>query len=548
MLSFIHNLLGSVWLHLHSLAVKEARRKWYEANQTQLIETYGNPSRLNPVRKELAGLNEVYWAALWKLENTALYDLIDETFYRYSRESGLWKIISEDALKQEISSRILEISRTYPRFRGLGEFRCNAHLNAIVSQLRGLLEQPNPFETRPRVVHLANCCLTIENSTRKLHGYSPKFFSRNQSPIPYCPGAKCPRFLNELILPAVHPDDVGLIQRYMGQCLLGTNPTARMLILDGEGGTGKSQLAKVIRGIVGKENTYELRTKHVDGRFEMYRYINKTLLMGVDVKPDFLSTQGASELKKLTGGDSLNPEKKSGNGTFDLEGDLGCVITSNSRLKLRLEGDDSAWRRRLLIVRYKGVKPAQKVDKFANYLLATEGPGILNWALEGLEKLLAEIAVDNDFVLTSRQQQIINDLLDESQSLRIFVQEYVRPAAGSSITTAEVAEAYSCYCRSRGWGHGLKTSQIIGKDLADLMLEVHGRNDSHDLGPNRSQRGYRGFEIVAPCIATGSAQAELPASDASDAISPLPAPTDSSPSIRTPPWASEVPDDSEIPF
>jgi putative DNA primase/helicase len=179
----------------------------------------------------------------------------------------------------------------------------------------------------------------------------------------------------------------------MGQCLLGKNITARLLVTHGQGGNGKSQVARIFRAIVGSENCYELRTKHVDSRFEQYRFIGKTLLLGADVPADFLSTAGAAELKKLSGGDALSPEAKSGNGIFELTGDLNFLITSNSRLKIHLEGDESAWRRRLLLIPWIAPKPKKEISGFADHLLETEGSGILNWALEGLETLLADVAI-----------------------------------------------------------------------------------------------------------------------------------------------------------
>ena len=74
---------------------------------------------------------------------------------------------------------------------------------------------------------------------------------------------------------------------------------------DGEAGRGKTQFANVMQGIVGMTNVTQLRTKHLAERFELYRYLKKTLLVGVDVEADFLSTKGAAVLKGLVGGESV---------------------------------------------------------------------------------------------------------------------------------------------------------------------------------------------------------------------------------------------------
>jgi len=143
--------------------------------------------------------------------------------------------------------------------------------------------------------------------------FSPTFISRNASPIVFDENARCDRFLNELIYPAVHEDDVVVIQKYFGLCLLGRNLIQRILILDGKSARGKTQLANAIQGVVGRVNCTQLRTELLGERFETYRFTKKTLLVGVDVMPDFLSTPGASVLKGLVGGDWFDGEKKGSN-------------------------------------------------------------------------------------------------------------------------------------------------------------------------------------------------------------------------------------------
>src|SRR5438132_14156163 len=169
--------------------------------------------------------------------------------------------------------------------------------------------------------------------------------------------AKCERFLSELVYPAVHADDALLMQKYAGLCLLGNNVIQRMLILDGESARGKTQFANVIQGIVGRENVTQLRTKWLAERFETYRFLKKTLLVGVDVEPDFLSTKGAAVLKGLVGGDWFDAEQKIGTGSFPVQGTFCAIVTSNSRLRVTLSGDVGAWRRRLLIIRYERPPP-----------------------------------------------------------------------------------------------------------------------------------------------------------------------------------------------
>lgn len=266
--------------------------------------------------------------------------------------------------------------------------RGDAKLERIVAHLRCILEWRGAFaRSQQRRIHLANGVLHLGNE-RQLTEFSPRLISRNASPVSYAARATCNRFLDELLCPAVQPDDVTLIQKYGGMCLLGHNLIQRFVIVDGVTERGKTQFANVIEEIVGHENVSQLRTRFLEDRFEIFRFLKKTLLIGVDVGPNFLSTQGAGVLKGLVGGDLFDAEQKFGTGSFPVRGNFCVLITSNSRLRIRLVSDVGAWRRRILIVRYDAPRLQKKIPDFGQLLVREEGAGILNFFIEGLEMLM----------------------------------------------------------------------------------------------------------------------------------------------------------------
>jgi phage/plasmid-associated DNA primase len=463
--------------------------------EKSLSDIYGPPVFTESVRKGdvVTDINEGYWAGLYDRENIVLHDPDERAFYRYDERTGLFSVETADRIKTDISARMLEASRT-DNIPELVTFRRDSKLNAVVAQLRGIAEKPGAFENRPQVVHLANCVLRLTPDGLERHPFSPSFRSRNRSPIIYDLAAKCPRFLNELVIPAVKPDDVVLLQKMVGQALLGRNLVQRLMILDGLGGRGKTQLVGVIQHLIGAANSTELRTRHLGDRFELYRLRSRTLLTGVDVKPDFLSTEGASVLKGLVGGDWFDAEQKGGNGAFRLQGTFNVFVTSNTRLKIALKGDISAWKRRLLIVRYEAPPPARKIPDFADLLIAEEGAGILNWALEGLLKLREDISgPSGDIVLTDRQKGIVDGLLAESDSLRHFIENRVVIDYGSDLAVEEIVEAYAEYCPEVGWNPMHITE--VQRDLPSLMLELFRTTKSNDI--RRNDKARKGFRNVA---------------------------------------------------
>jgi phage/plasmid-associated DNA primase len=463
--------------------------------EKSLSDIYGPPVFTESMKKGdfVTDINEGYWAGLYDRENIILHDPDERAFYRYDHRTGLFDVETSDKIKTDISARMLEASRT-DNIPELVTFRRDSKLNSVVAQLRGITEQHDAFDGRPKAVHLANCVLRLTGDRLERHPFSPSFRSRNRSPIIYDLAAKCPRFLNELVIPAVNPDDVVLLQKMAGQALLGRNLVQRLVILDGLGGRGKTQLLGVIQHLVGQHNFTELRTRFLADRFELYKLRKSTVLTGVDVKADFLSTEGASVLKGLVGGDWFDAEQKGGTGSFKFQGSFSVFVTSNARLKVRLEGDISAWRRRLLIVRYEGPPPARKIPDFAELLIQEEGSGILNWALEGLLMLMEDINGNSgDLVLTDRQKNVVDALLAESDSLRHFIENRVVIDYGSDLAVEEIVEAYAEYCPEVGWNPMHITE--IQRDLPSLMLELFRTTKSNDI--RRNDKARKGFRNVA---------------------------------------------------
>jgi putative DNA primase/helicase len=457
----------------------------------ELRQLYGEPYYTN---ESGISLNESFWAGLFDAENIVLWEPSERGFYSYRTDAGIYEEASADAIKRRISDRLLKASRQMNCF-DLEKQRSDSRLNSIVAQLRGIVERRGAFVQRERRIHLANGVFSFDNGGQLL-ALSPAFVSRNRSPIVFDENATCHRFLDELVYPAVHREDVVLLQKYGGMCLLGNNPIQRMLILDGESARGKTQFANVVQAIIGRENVTQLRTKFLGDRFETFRFLKKTLLVGVDVEPDFLSTKGASVIKGLVGGDWFDAEQKCGTGCFPVQGTFCALITSNTRLRLRLKGDVGAWRRRLLIVRYEAPPPKKKIPDFGAVLVREEGPGILNWFIAGADMVLRDIdqSTDGDIVRTERQKGIVDSLLAESDSLRLFLRDRIERADDIDLSVNEIVEAYADFCPNTGW-HPMPITEVQ-RSLEGLMLELFQVTKSHCVKRDGSSvRGFFGVSL-----------------------------------------------------
>jgi phage/plasmid-associated DNA primase len=465
------------------------------AEKEALAKEFGQPFYTNKDGR-VTGINERYWAALFFRENRVLYDPDEKTFYRYAADTGLWESITPESIREAISARILEISRESQQF-SLEIQITQTKLKAVTGALMGIAEKRGVFLTKQRFIHVANGVIRLgDDGDVTFGGFSPEDYSRNRSPYEFKPDAECPRFLNELIYPAVEPDDADLLQRWAGLALFGYNLPQRFMILDGTANGGKGTLVRIIQSLVGLTNSYQLRTECLLERFETFRFRGKTLLIGPDVAGDFLMQRGASMLKSLVGGDPLSGEGKGLNGDFPMFGNFNIIMTCNSRLRVRLEGDTSAWRRRLLIVRYQNPPPKNRILDFHVPLLNEEGSGILRWALAGFVKLQAEFAATGDFALSEKQRGRVDSLLAESDSLRCFLRERLQKTAYGDVTTGEISQAYAEYCADKSW-NALPTT-VVERTLPDLMLELFQATKSHSIERDgkKSSRGWRKVQLL----------------------------------------------------
>jgi P4 family phage/plasmid primase-like protien len=459
----------------------------------EVVQREGEPFELT--EKGAVLLNQMFFVRKFAEERVILHEASEREFYVYDHSRGLWRKNTEESVRQRFSDDM----KQYGDAQGNRYFerrRTDAFHRGLTSMLRGATEKSGVFQRQKRFIHAANGVLHLDVRPPELREFSPLYYSRNQCPIEVIEGAQCPLFKEQLLAVALDEDDIWLLQRYCGALLLGGNIAQRILVLTGTAGGGKSTLVEIIEAIIGLANVTELRTDHLGERFELFRYVGKTLLTGKDVPAEFLMRKSVSILKKLVGGDFLSAEGKNSNSCFDMHGEFNVIITSNSHLRVKLEGDADAWRRRLMMIDYKKPKPAKRISEFAKALLKEESSGILWWMVEGAVAHLNELNECGDFRLTKDQADRVERLLAESDSVREFVRQCVRPSAPTdSVTVEDMLSAYERFCSTYGW-HPVPPIEAQ-RQFHQWMEEIHKIRRRNDIRTGEGvQRGFKGVQMI----------------------------------------------------
>lgn len=436
-------------------------------------------------------LNCPYWASLLRDVHMVEWDEETAVFRKYNHSTGTWQKVQEEELNELLNNLIKEAADQLKRPRLCFQRRPRLTQD-ILHNLKGKSGRKfsnsgaDRVQVRNGVLHFGG------DGVVDFAEFSPEYGSRGSLQVDYAPEAGCTVFLNSLLEPVLNSEQIRVLQQFVGMILIGgSNLHQKMLLMWGAAGSGKSILLEVIQGILGRAQCAELRTKHLESRFEMSAFAGKILLAGNDVPPEFLSEKAAQRLKALTGGDLMDAEFKNQSGREGIRGDFNVVVNCNGRPSFEFRSDADAWRRRLVVLRYRNSLPTPPAPGFVKWLLENEGSGILNWAISGYLQLrqaggfsgLANVGDDAD------------DLISSSDTLGYFVWRHLIRNDDSTVTTCELSRAYYDLCRLRQWAP-IRRGEF-DRGIEERIIGRFTVSKSHDIKRNGTDRnGFRGLAIV----------------------------------------------------
>jgi P4 family phage/plasmid primase-like protien len=474
-----------------------------DGRENELVQKYGEPWTAAkggaPSR-----LNQRFFAALFVEKNRVLWDPSSSRFWEYEAKNGRWHLRTDEEVTDRAAHCTGEFVNEVAKNAG-NEFseairtgHVQNHSNfqrGLVSMLKGMSLERDRFKVRSGIVHTGNGVIDLTHRPYSFQEFNPDVYSRNQIPIDYRPGAECPRFINELLRPQLDDEDQRLLQCWCGQAILQRNLHQVFLILTGTPRGGKGTIARLINRMIGECNVHQLRTKHLTERFEIGLFHGRTLLYGADVPPDFLSNEGAHMIKSLTGGDLMTGEVKGSMSSFTVKGEFNLLVTCNSRLMFKIQGDAGAWARRMLWIQFEAPPTDNPVPNFDEELIECEGSGILNWMLEGASAVLDAARARQAFPVTAKQRERIQNLLSESDSVRECIRARVKRSSfpADHITSEGLFTVYLEMCEERGWQPLAQRTFLLRADEI-LTMELRAVKGNH-FGENRGKKGWAGVVI-----------------------------------------------------
>lgn len=318
------------------------------------------------------------------------------------------------------------------------------------------------------------------------NGGDPRFVNVNVLPYTYEPEATCPGWLAmmETVLPRENDGDrrQEVLQELFGYTLLaGSSAYEAMLIMVGEGGCGKSTVLNLWKAMLGQDNYTSVDFAHVDKDALRLTMIDK--LANFTSELDYMSKINESYVKQIVSGEAITTDVK-----------YKCAINTPIHAKLIVscndlpmisDRSDGIWRRLTVLPFNVQIPEADQNPHLADELLA-ELPGIFRWAVEGLQRLIANNRLTTCVVCDRKKTEHRH----ESNTVSEFVAECCEAGETHAVIAQDLYRIYSTRMTERG--RKPVAENLFGREMKRLGFEKF--RVSAALRNSRS-RAYRGISL-----------------------------------------------------
>lgn len=360
--------------------------------------------------------------------------------------------------------------------------------NTLVSETRSYLRRdPDLYrEEVPWDGHgkIATRSGLLDPNTLEIEPHRPEHFTTRWIDCEYRPDDEC-RWFKQMLRDMFAEDVLELIQEVVGSFLVENRPRAlrRALVLVGGSSTGKSNLIQTIAEFLSsRANSTRLDAlENAHGLMSFLQsdpwVLHEAFEQG---KWHFSAT-----VKTLLSGDLIGVNIKNGPLVTHV---FKQAILWGTNTPPQFRESTKAMQNRLVVVTCTKVfegdpigaakEAARHNMQLAEFVLSRERAGILNWALEGLKRLVARGRYDlPDDILDT-----MHDMWLQSNVTAGFIEECVEFDENCMITTADFGAAYRAWWEeSRGDQH-VPSNQAIAmalKALGNPLIRVGIRDRNH---------------------------------------------------------------------
>ncbi len=270
------------------------------------------------------------------------------------------------------------------------------------------------------------------------------------------------------------PQIINYMQRLAGYSATGNVTDHILPFLHGPGGNGKSVLLNTLMALLGDYATSAparfLMAGHSSHETEIARLDGQRLVICSEINE--YDKFDEAKVKLLTGGDRLTARYMRQD-YFTFTPTHKLWLMGNHQPKVSA-GGPSFWRRLQLVGFTQSVRPEDVIENLDQKLIEAEGPGILQWVIDGAIKYLDSGLQTPESVKAASKEYAV-----EEDALSRFVEECLIIGGGeyARVSSAEMNQTYAQWCNREN------ENEISNTALGRALRNTYG------LGKARSGRG-----------------------------------------------------------
>ena len=354
---------------------------------------------------------------------------------------AFWAKIEDTVLSSFLSegARRMGIAVSKSRYFGFSE--------KLLKQFRSVAISHQQKNVKDGIlINLANGTLNITPKGYEMKCFDADDFLTYQLPFGYDKEAQAPKF--KAFLNRVLPDQSAqnILAEYIGYLFVPNSvmKLEKVLMLIGEGANGKSTFYDIINGLLGRENVITFSISKLTDREGYYRAMigNKLLNYASEIG----NKMDTTVFKQLVSGEAVEARLPYGKPMI-LENYARFIFNTNG-LPVDVE-HNHAFFRRFIIIPFEVTIPEEEQDKnLSQKIVKDELPGVLNWVLAGLDRLVKQ----NGFTQSTVVENVLKTYIKESDPVMMFLEEegYIKHSKNTT-PLKEVYSEYRIYCIENGY-------------------------------------------------------------------------------------------------
>jgi len=402
--------------------------------------TQPQTKQMKPTDDELA----CWWIA--QTANTA-FGLGD--WRRYN--GGIWEVVPEDNISAEVMAVLIQA-------KTMGIRPNRSTLNSVIEFSRLKIRIcDDRWDSNPNVLICKNGVLDLVNLT--LSSHSPSNYATFGLDYDYDPTATAPTW--DHVLRTTVPGSAVFLQEFAGYCLTTSTKFETAIWLVGPAGSGKSTIVEGFQSFLG-ERCGQLGLADIErSRFALGNLQGKNLVVAAEQPAIYM--QATHVLNQLISGEMIRIERKFKD-AFEFRPSAKLLWAMNDMP--RISDSNNGLFRRVKVIKFPSLAK-DKRDPQIKEAVKLEGTGILNWAIQGLQRLnnRGYFNIPASVDTATNNYQMNNDIP------ALFVEECCEVGSTYKVQSQNLYNEYKTWCIDTG--HKPQSSTSIANEWERLGFDKY---------------------------------------------------------------------------